>query len=75
MKRILSILLALVMALGALPAAAFAAEEEIVVTGEENPVVTEGEEVPAAAEEDADGSRRWNGRRRCGGRQYRRQRK
>lgn len=53
MKRILSILLALVMALGALPAAAFAAEEEIVVTGEENPVVTEGEEVPAAAEEDA----------------------
>lgn len=53
MKRILSILLALVMALGALPAAAFAAEEEIVVTGEENPVMTEGEEVPAAAEEDA----------------------
>ena len=53
MKRILSILLALVMALGALPAAAFAAEEEIVVTGEENPVETAGEEVPAAAEEDA----------------------
>ena len=53
MKRVLSILLALVMALGALPAAALAAEEETVVTGEENPVVTEGEEVPAAAEEDA----------------------
>lgn len=37
MKRILSILLALVMALGALPAAAFAAEEEIVVTGKKTP--------------------------------------